>query len=202
MIMGISRVELNYWNFQDERATAIMYCIEDVDDRGDGFERTFICFEEEYNINKNILELIEKNRKEIHAAIGNMDKIEKLIESENIRYTASTTKWWDDVRLFPHTSRFSYAEDVYNLAALEVEINKHIKNKFYNKDKIIDACESGDMNKALELLYKGKFTEDEMTIAFEISPRIREVFGKYNLHNVLAEVLPVNDVNKPKPNKM
>jgi hypothetical protein len=202
MIMGISKVELNYWNFEDEKSTAIMYCIEDVDYDRDGFLRTFICFEnEEYNIN-NILELIDKNIQEIHEAIGNMDKIGKLIEHDNIRYTSKTSKYWDDVRLFPHTSSFHYAEDIYNLAALEVEINKHIKNKFYNKDKIIDACEKGDVNKALELLHKGKFTEEEMKPALEVSSKVKEVFDKYNLHNVLAEVLPVNEDVKPKAPKI
>jgi hypothetical protein len=196
--MSIIKVELEYWNFEEEKSKAIMYCIEDIDPRGDNFDRTFICFEDEYKINSNMLELIEKNKKQIHNSIGNMQEIEKLIQNENIRYTSYTSKYWDDVRLYPHTSSFHYAEDIYNLAALEVEINKYIKKKFYGKDKIIDACEEGDINKALELLYKGKFTEEEMGCAFEVSPKIKEVFDKYNLNNVLSEELSTNEATKGK----
>jgi hypothetical protein len=104
--------------------------------------------------------------------------------------------------LFNHTSRFNYAEDIYNLAALEVEINKHTKNKFYGKDKIIEACDNGDTNKALKLMYKGKFTEEEMDCAFRLNPKIKEVFDKYNLNNVLSEELPTNEATKEKTMKM
>lgn len=200
--MGITKVELDFWNFEDEKSTAIMFCIEDVDNSVDGFSRSFICFEEESDLNDNTLELIEKNRKEIHEAIGNMDKIEKLIESNYIRYTGHTTRYWDDVRLFHGSSGFNYAEDKYNLAALELEINKHIKKKFYNKDKIIDACNTGNINEALELLHKGKFTEEDMQCAFEVSPKVKDVFDKYNLHQVLEQSLTSNEDIKTKAPKI
>jgi len=200
--MAITKVEIDYWNFEDEKSIAIMYCIEDIDERGDNFDRTFICFESEDDIKSNTLELIEKNRKDIHKAVANLEKIEDLIENNQIRHVSHTHKYWEDVRLFVGNSRFHYAEDVYNLTALELEINKFIKKRFYGKDHIIDACDNGDTNEAMQLLYKGKFTKEEMEVAFEISPKTKEVFEKYQLHDELKETLQSNENVKEKTHKI
>lgn len=189
--MSLTLKNINFINFDDEKKSFTLICLEDYNNKKETYDRSFIAFESLDDM-ENIDELIstiEKNKDKIHLAIGNMENIEALIDNENIKVTAYTSSYWEDVRLFSGTSKFAYCEDVFNTAAIELEVYKHIKNKYYNKEILIGMCNEENLPEVMAILKKSKFTNEELEETFNNNPSVQKILGINNLYNDLSNNL-------------
>jgi hypothetical protein len=219
--MEIIVEEIKFKNFDDEDDYFILICLEKFYENEANYARSFIAFErnsldeqetfsyidgksihEIINIKEKTLAIIKEKEDEIHEALGNMQKIEKIIDNDHIKVTAYTSAYWEDVRLYMHSSRFNYATDVLDTAAIEAEIARFIKKNYYAKDLFIQNCEDGKMNEAIGLLHKSKFKEEDLQDMLERNPKAKKIFELHNLHELLIETLPNNENNKDRKFKI
>ena len=184
---------ISFTNFGDEKKYFKLICLEDYNEKKDVHDRTFIAFqdfEEDVKDEDKLLSIIEKNKEQIHFAIGSMEKIEKLIDNKNIKITAYTSTYWEDVRLFSNTSKFAYGEDVFNTAAIEGAVYKHIRNKYYNKEILVNMCNEENMPEVMRVLKQSKFTKKEIEETLNNNPNVKKILEINNLYNFLNSELP------------
>lgn len=183
---------LSFTNFDDEKQYFKLICLEDYNEKKDVHDRTFIAFEnfqEDVEDADKLLSIIEKNKEQIHFAIGSMEKIEELIDNKNIKITAYTSTYWEDVRLFSNTSKFAYGEDVFNTAAIEGAVYKHIRNKYYNKEILVGMCNENNIPEAIRILKQSKFTKEEIEETLNNNPNVKKILEINNLYNFLNSEL-------------
>jgi hypothetical protein len=198
--MTITLEKIKYQNFDDEQNYFHVFCIETK--TKENIDRSFIVFEHDSNLELDSLMIAIKNNKNaIHEAIGNMDKIQKIIGVNDIKITAYTNLYWEDVRLYSDSSRFNYAEDVYNTSIIDMNLNKLIRNKFYNKEILIGNCNEGNIEKIIHTLNQSKFKEEELKEVFQENPNVKHFFDLHSLHNLLVKNLTINN-DKFKKNKI
>lgn len=188
--MKITVEKLQFLDFEDEVKDFIIVSLES------SYDRTFICFDESAHVDMSkIIPLLNKNAGEIQTLNANINKISSLLDTDNIKITACTSKYCEDVRLFTQTSRFNYSTDTFNTSVMESILNKYVRNNFYNKDRLVDYCHSGDMTNAIRVLKQSKFTTEDLKDLLNENETIKNIFDLYKLHEFLINNLTPKKAN-------
>lgn len=182
--MNITLEKLQFTDFEDNTQSFILVALESK--TPNNYDRSFICFNENSEVNLiELLPLLTKNEMAIHSSKGSLDNIVKVLQLNTIKITAFTQKYWSDVKLFIQHSSSDYVQDVFNTSIMENLLLDFIKNKFYNKEKLVQYALLNNKMKMIKILQQSKFIFNDLKDVFEEHPHVQHVFDLNNLSELL-----------------
>jgi hypothetical protein len=169
------------------------------------FYRTILVVERDADFDF-IYRTINENLEAVHKIYNSMKETTDIFYNAYIQLVAKTSQYWDDVRYFCTDRRSYLACDAFESDILQVKIMELVKNKFYDRDILVDIClEKNPNDSKLDLAYNIiKKQEIDFSLIEPLlmkNQNIKNFYEKLVIRSMLSDELIKNESNN-KLNKL
>lgn len=125
------------------------------------FFRTILVVDKDSPLD-HLYKIINSNPDGIHEISNDKFKqLEQIIYKPYIHLVAQTQQYWDDVRYNSEDRRSYLADEVYQYDRLQVNIFELVRDRFYDRDVLVDICleetpSKSRLEAAVEIIRKQK----------------------------------------------
>jgi hypothetical protein len=169
------------------------------------FKRTILVVDRDADfdfINKTVYENLDV----VHKIYNSMEETTDMFYNTYIYLLAQTSQYWSDVRYFVHDVRTYLACDAFEYDILQVKVMELVKNKFYDRDVLVEVCLEKNPNESrLDLAYNIiKKQEVDFSLIEPLlmkNQNIKNFYEKLVLKDMLSSELVKND-SSSKINKL
>jgi hypothetical protein len=153
-----------------------------------------------------IYKTINENLEVTHKIYNSMEETTDVFYDAYIYLLVKTNQYWDDVRYYTDDRRTYLACDAFEYDILQVKVMELVKNKFYDRDVLVEICleenpDNSRINLAKNIIKKQEVDFELIEPLLIRNKDINNFYEKIVLKDMLSNDLVKNDSNN-KINKL